>query len=103
MGEPNEVRPGRGEFHENPSTCICEASEAKAKKDSGPRKFGKVSDTNKKDVVIDDQSVDEEPEWSEDYGEDQNELFDRGIFNGTVLDYDGAISEDPELEEMLSD
>ncbi|KAL0913318.1 hypothetical protein M5K25_016769 [Dendrobium thyrsiflorum] len=24
MGEPNEMRPGRGEFHENPSTCICE-------------------------------------------------------------------------------
>ncbi|PKA60105.1 Uncharacterized protein AXF42_Ash009789 [Apostasia shenzhenica] len=27
MGEPNEVRPGSGEFHENPSTCICESSE----------------------------------------------------------------------------
>ncbi|CAA6666747.1 unnamed protein product [Spirodela intermedia] len=26
MGEPNEVRPGRGEFHENPSPCICEIS-----------------------------------------------------------------------------
>lgn len=24
MGEPNEVKPGRGEFHENPSACICE-------------------------------------------------------------------------------
>ncbi|XP_062165419.1 O-fucosyltransferase 16 [Alnus glutinosa] len=103
MGEPNEVRPGRGEFHENPSTCICEASEAKAKKDSGPRKFGKGYDATRKDVVIDDQNVDEEPEWSEDYGEDQNELFERGLFNGTGLDYDGAISDDPELEEMLSD
>ncbi|KAK8945468.1 hypothetical protein KSP40_PGU004828 [Platanthera guangdongensis] len=26
MGEPNEVRPGRGEFHENPSACLCEAT-----------------------------------------------------------------------------
>lgn len=102
MGEPNEVRPGRGEFHENPSTCICEASEAKSKKDSGPRKFGKGYDATRKDV-IDDQNVDEEPEWSEDYGEDQTELFERGVFNGTGLDYDGAISDDPELEEMLSD
>ncbi|KAK4804103.1 hypothetical protein SAY86_003920 [Trapa natans] len=29
MGEPNEVRPGRGEFHENPSACICENQETK--------------------------------------------------------------------------
>lgn len=24
MGEPDEVKPGRGEFHEYPSTCICQ-------------------------------------------------------------------------------
>ena len=24
MGEPDEMRPGRGEFHEYPSSCICE-------------------------------------------------------------------------------
>ena len=24
MGEPDEMRPGRGEFHEYPITCICE-------------------------------------------------------------------------------
>ena len=29
MGEPNELRPGSGEFHENPSSCICQNSEAK--------------------------------------------------------------------------
>ncbi|KAL9244818.1 hypothetical protein vseg_018542 [Gypsophila vaccaria] len=23
MGEPNEVKPGRGEFHENPTPCLC--------------------------------------------------------------------------------
>ncbi|CAN1770767.1 O-fucosyltransferase 6 [Linum perenne] len=26
MGIPNEVKPGIGEFHENPSSCICETS-----------------------------------------------------------------------------
>lgn len=31
MGDPMEVRPGRGEFHENPAACICEKSEAKEK------------------------------------------------------------------------
>ncbi|CAK7329374.1 unnamed protein product [Dovyalis caffra] len=30
MGEPNETKPGRGEFHENPSSCICEDSVSKA-------------------------------------------------------------------------
>jgi hypothetical protein len=29
MGEPKEVRPGREEFHENPSTCICERTGGK--------------------------------------------------------------------------
>lgn len=29
MGEPNEIRPGRGQFFENPSACICENSKAK--------------------------------------------------------------------------
>ncbi|KAI9076513.1 hypothetical protein K1719_041499 [Acacia pycnantha] len=24
MGEPDEMRPGRGEFHEYPSSCVCE-------------------------------------------------------------------------------
>ncbi|KAL6501562.1 O-fucosyltransferase 29 [Orobanche gracilis] len=24
MGEPDEMRPGRGEFHEYPSACICQ-------------------------------------------------------------------------------
>lgn len=24
MGEPDEMRPGRGEFHEYPQACICE-------------------------------------------------------------------------------
>lgn len=24
MGEPDEMKPGRGEFHEYPSTCVCD-------------------------------------------------------------------------------
>lgn len=31
MGDPMEVRAGRGEFHENPAACICEKPEAKEK------------------------------------------------------------------------
>ncbi|KAF5462205.1 hypothetical protein F2P56_018232 [Juglans regia] len=105
MGEPKEVRPGRGEFHENPSTCICEDSDAKAERDSGPRKHGKGHYPTRKDVVIDVQNLDDEPEWLDmDDNEDRNEPLERGLFNRTVSDFDGAISDDdPDLEEILSD
>ncbi|GAB4838617.1 O-fucosyltransferase 16 [Ancistrocladus abbreviatus] len=33
-GEPNEVKPGRGEFYENPAACICESPLAKAARNS---------------------------------------------------------------------
>ncbi|KAJ7957959.1 O-fucosyltransferase family protein [Quillaja saponaria] len=102
-GEPNEVRPGRGEFHENPSACICEDSEAKIKKDFGPRKYGKDDIGIKRDV-IDDPDVDDEPEWSDmDDDEDQNGHLEKGLFDGTGLDYEAMNPEDPELEEILSD
>lgn len=32
MGEPDEMKPGQGEFHENPASCICRTSEARVKK-----------------------------------------------------------------------
>lgn len=105
MGEPMEVRPGRGEFHENPSSCICEDSEAKAKRDSRPRKLGKGKDTPAKDedVVADDQNINEDPEWSDLDDEDNGDaLQESSLFNGTLLDYDAA-SEEPELEDILSD
>lgn len=110
MGEPNEVRPGRGEFHENPSTCICEKSEVKEKRISDSRKSVEVknnSNVMKKDGEdADNQNVDDEPDWSEpDYEEgSQNDgPQERGLFNGTGLDYDAMTSEEPELEEIFSD
>lgn len=110
MGEPKEVRPGRGEFHENPSACICEDSEAKekAKAGSGHRKHGKMDDSSRKDVMVsDDQNEnddDDEPEWPDlDDDEDQIGLQEKGLYNITGSDYDAVISDEPELELMLSD
>ncbi|VVA91995.1 unnamed protein product [Arabis nemorensis] len=106
MGEPKEVRAGRGEFHENPSTCICEDADAKAKSGNGDsRKLGKK---NKKGVVTNDEhNEDEDAEWSSerDYEGDQTDLQDTGLYNGTRLDYEDAssVSDEPEIEEMLSD
>ncbi|XP_027942406.1 O-fucosyltransferase 16 isoform X2 [Vigna unguiculata] len=104
MGEPKEVRPGRGGFHENPSTCICEDSTAKVEKNSGPRKHGK-DNTTKRNASNDEPDVDNEPEWVEmdDDDEDQNDLADKGTFNETFADYDAMNFEDPDLEEIISD
>lgn len=44
MGEPMEVRAGRGEFHENPASCICESSDTKAQEEH-PR-HGSDADNN---------------------------------------------------------
>ncbi|XP_043709505.1 O-fucosyltransferase 6-like [Telopea speciosissima] len=108
MGEPNEVRPGRGEFHENPSSCICEDSEAKAKWDRISHSQSKVDQKSGKGneaikdfgVVAGNQFADDEPDSSDsDYSENQDGPGER-----TDLDYDLFLnSEEPELEEMLSD
>lgn len=106
MGEPKEVRPGRGEFHENPSACICEDSDAKAKTDLMPRKFGKENIATKENVDLstDDHNVDDESEVSDpEDNEEQSDLFGNIFSNGTSLDYDTSMSDEPELDELLSD
>ncbi|KAJ6840411.1 uncharacterized protein M6B38_309475 [Iris pallida] len=116
MGEPNEMRPGRGEFHENPSTCICEKPEAKkvaesgghsqAKADTEGRKeslnTGVGEPTSKHDTDEDGQDNDEDPEIPD--FDDESPARADGTSNETMLDYDLFMrSEEPELEEMFSD
>ncbi|CAN6722482.1 unnamed protein product [Malus baccata var. baccata] len=105
MGEPNEVRPGRGGFHENPYTCICEDSQAKAKRDVGPRKYGKSNNITRKDEVeFHAQNMEDDPEWPDtDEDEYESGALDNDLLNRTGVDYDAVNSEEPELEEMLSD
>ncbi|CAL0326966.1 unnamed protein product [Lupinus luteus] len=103
IGEPKELRPGRGGFHENPSTCICEDSVAKVDKHSGSRKIGKDNVT-KKNVANDDLDVDdefEEPGMDDD--EDPNDLVERSMSNETISDYENLNFEEPELDEFPSD
>ncbi|TYH27929.1 hypothetical protein ES288_A02G106600v1 [Gossypium darwinii] len=99
MGEPKEVRPGRGEFHENPSTCICEDSEAmgKLKADSRHKKHRKLDDSSRKDVMVSDDQNDYDdndvPEWPDlDEDEDEEEEDESGskekhLSNVTGSDY----------------
>ncbi|GKV23904.1 hypothetical protein SLEP1_g33581 [Rubroshorea leprosula] len=102
MGEPNEVKPGRGEFHENPSSCICENSEAKAR--GGPTLQNqtpgelKNEENNKMDTgdATDEQSTEDEHDSSDmvDYSE---------TTDGTNINTIQLKSDQPEVEEFFSD
>ncbi|GMJ10588.1 hypothetical protein like AT1G76270 [Hibiscus trionum] len=110
MGEPKEVRPGRGEFHENPSACICEDSEAKEKAnaDLSDKKNGKSDASSRKEVTVSDDQNDyddnDDPKWP-DLDDDDDQIWpqEKHLYNGTGSDYDAVISDEPELEEILSD
>lgn len=95
MGEPNEVKPGRGEFHENPTSCICEKSKEKAGEVLIPR-----NQTNNLDSINKDSSDVTE----EQLNEDEQEQSDMDYPNGTLTTSDGnhlVKREQPELEEEL--
>lgn len=57
MGEPNELRPGSGEFHENPTSCICQKSGSPVKTEG----FGPIKVEN----ITEKQPAEEDREWSE--------------------------------------
>ncbi|KAK6806009.1 hypothetical protein RDI58_003794 [Solanum bulbocastanum] len=68
MGEPMEVKPGRGEFHENPTACICADSEM----DTGAATISARRDMGE---VTDGQVGEEEQEWSDtEYTENELEI-----------------------------
>lgn len=113
MGEPKEARPGRGQFHENPSACICEDSAAKAEAEFRLLKFGNGNSTPNTHVSgsvdFQNNSSEQEQEWSDQEEEEVEEEDGMSAFqtisqlNGTSNDYDGGSSEEPELEELFSD
>ncbi|XP_039006701.1 protein ROOT HAIR SPECIFIC 17-like [Hibiscus syriacus] len=91
MGEPKEVKPGRGEFHENPDSCICEA---KSLKSSQERKDGvEVS-------YEQEQSAEEDHDWT-----DINYLDTGGLFKELPNAYSSVLIKhgQPEVEAFFSD
>ncbi|CAL5376915.1 unnamed protein product [Camellia sinensis] len=113
MGEPNEVRPGRGEFHENPSSCICEKSDAKARGNLGSKSHANISheivmeNSTRRDTgeTTDEQLAEDEQDWFDtDDAENENGLQGKRLPN--ITDQDPGLllkPEQPELEEMFSD
>ncbi|KAL9685378.1 hypothetical protein QQ045_022828 [Rhodiola kirilowii] len=96
MGEPNEVRPGRGEFHENPAACICE----KSKGESSSQEFNFISTFKGEEVLTDDDQDTVDIDYSD------AEYVANKISTNTTDPAGHSIllkSEEPEVEEMLSD
>ncbi|XP_009344792.2 protein ROOT HAIR SPECIFIC 17 [Pyrus x bretschneideri] len=113
MGEPNEIKPGRGEFHENPVACICSASNTKAKEvpilqNESPDilKIDKEDYTNKDSgYATDEQVTEDEQDWSEaDYDEITNRSLGKVLPSVRVSDPSLLHKSDqPEIEEFFSD
>ncbi|WCJ44691.1 O-fucosyltransferase family protein [Euphorbia peplus] len=103
MGEPKEARPGRGEFHENPYTCICEDPEGKVNKNAETRKLGKGFNATGEHGTNNDFNVDDDLDMPDpDYdGDSTPQGVDPLESNG--LDYDGFNTDEPEIEEIVSD
>jgi hypothetical protein len=114
MGEPKELRPGRGEFHENPSTCICEKTDPKTLTKSNPRSEqglsngtagGKASseptvpDNTGEELGGSGAEEDDAPaEKEDDAPAEKEEVADAEVEDDALVRPD-----DPELEEVLSD
>ncbi|XP_021644174.2 protein ROOT HAIR SPECIFIC 17-like isoform X2 [Hevea brasiliensis] len=106
MGGPNEVKPGRGEFHENPSSCICEDSEAKAGEYPTPHSYMHEGqgENNKKNVAsyVSDELLtvdDHDQDWSDmDYVNGIGAQRKEGLYKNTLIGTD-----QPELEVLFAD
>ncbi|EXB95404.1 hypothetical protein L484_014377 [Morus notabilis] len=113
MGEPNEIKPGRGEFHENPAACICDASDANAKEGSpqtqihDSQKSDTEDNTNKDSgYLTDEQATEDEQNVSEtDYLDNGSASEEKGPPNRKDSVEPNVIlkADQSELEELFSD
>lgn len=107
MGEPNELRPGSGEFHENPSSCICELKTGgisnPQNQTRGSLEEDKISNMSKDiGAVTEEQFTEEEQEWSDaDYLDNRNQIQLKGT---RTASHPLVMRTDPaELQEFFSD
>ncbi|KAF3324887.1 GDP-fucose protein O-fucosyltransferase [Carex littledalei] len=102
MGEPKEIRPGRGEFHENPAACICEKSDKDTRFDSSISQDGNKGKIGRAISAPYINSHASEVELSDlDYGEDSP--IGKEITDPTDPDLINPDLEDTDMEEALSD
>lgn len=102
MGEPNEVKPGRGEFHENPTSCICEKSKEKAGRVLIPRNQTNNLDRSGKEDSINKDTSDVTDEQLTEDEQEQSDMMDYANGTLTTSDRNPLLKhEQPELEEEL--
>lgn len=96
MGEPNEIKPGRGEFHEHPMDCIC----AKSKEKIGQSRSHQIKRAGE---AVENHSSGGDLDWRDlDYGE--HTPLGRDSSNEPESDDIRVGGSDiPELEDMMSD
>ncbi|XP_021285713.1 uncharacterized protein At1g04910 [Herrania umbratica] len=102
MGEPKEMKPGRGEFHENPDSCICETDGVKTIQNHQTPEDHENDDKTKDAAEVSDeqQSVEEDPDWTDiDYLDNLGGLKELSNLDSSVL----TKQEQPEAEEFFSD
>lgn len=96
MGEPNEIKPGRGEFHEHPMDCICAKSKGKTGQ-SRPHQSKRAGE------AVENLSSDGDLDWRDlDYVE--HTPLGKDTSNESESDDIRVGGSDiPELEDMMSD
>lgn len=95
MGEPNEVKPGRGEFHEHPLSCICQKHDELSRSQARGRNKGEANDEDEEqDLLL--------SETEYDSAEEDRERVVVGVGVGVGRrDYGLKTDVQPEVEEMI--
>ncbi|GLJ36780.1 hypothetical protein SUGI_0741530 [Cryptomeria japonica] len=107
VGEPNEARPGRGEFHEYPYSCICDRRDAKKTviniKNQSKSNSAKAGDLREQTMEGGraNESVDYDAEGIEMDESEESSLIHQEAENDDYTHF--TRTDEPELEEILSD
>lgn len=102
VGEPNELRPGSGEFHENPTSCICQNTKSGLKTGGVSNPKSQTHDDHQGSKT-DSLPHEEERVWSEiDYDLDNRKQIQ---LKGTKTDSLPLLigTDQAELQEFFSD
>jgi hypothetical protein len=99
MGEPRELKPGRGQFHENPSTCICEKTGGKTVSKSKSQDDQGVNYGAQESEIVSEPAVPSLTDVEEYASAEKEETVVDPEADGDAL----VGPEDPELEQILSD
>ncbi|MBA0823895.1 hypothetical protein Goarm_020589, partial [Gossypium armourianum] len=65
MGEPKEVKPAKGEFHENPDSCICQANGLKTPQEDDENSKERKEGAEVSDEQQQPQPLEEDPDWTD--------------------------------------